>query len=61
MRERQRPGNRPAPAFAAETLHFLGEVEVIFALWGLPLVAAIMLSKDWQTAVRYLNDYGQLR
>jgi len=44
------------PSVAAELLHFLGEVEVIFALWGVPLVLAIVLSRDWTTAAHYLND-----
>ena len=41
---------------AAELLHFHGEVEVIFALWGVPLVLAIVLSRNWETAAHYLND-----
>ena len=48
---------RPAvPSVAAELLHFLGEVEVVFALWGVPLVVAIVLSRGWTTAAHYLND-----
>ena len=30
-------GRPPVPSVAAELLHFLGEVEVIFGLWGIPL------------------------
>ena len=44
------------PSVAAELLHFLGEVEVIFGLWGIPLVIAIVLSRGWATATHYLND-----
>ena len=44
------------PSMRAELLHFLGEVEVIFALWAIPLVIAIVLSRDWMTAAHYLND-----
>ena len=44
------------PSVAAELLHFLGEVEVIFGLWGIPLVIAIVLSRGWTTATHYLND-----
>lgn len=48
---------RPAqPSVAAELLHFLGEVEVVFALWGVPLVIAIVMSRGWMTAAHYLND-----
>ena len=35
-------GLAPTPSVAAELLHFLGEVEVIFGLWGIPLVIAIV-------------------
>ena len=49
--------DRPAvPSVAAELLHFLGEVEVVFALWAVPLVVVIVLSRGWTTAARYLND-----
>jgi hypothetical protein len=44
------------PSVAAELLHFLGEVEVVFGLWGVPLVVAIALSRGWSTATHYLND-----
>ena len=40
----------------AELLHFLGEVEVIFGLWAVPLTIAIVGSHGWGTAVHYLND-----
>ena len=35
---------RPAtePSFTAEMLHFLGEVEVVFGLWAVVLLAAIV-------------------
>jgi hypothetical protein len=39
-----------------ELLHLLGEVEVIFGLWVLPLVVAIAMSRGWETATHYLND-----
>ena len=44
------------PSVAAELLHFLGEVEVVFGLWALPLIAAIVLARGWTTATHYLND-----
>jgi hypothetical protein len=49
-------GLAPVPSVTAELLHFLGEIEVIFGLWGLPLVLAIILSRGWATATHYLND-----
>ena len=54
--ENEAAGLSKRPSVAAELLHFLGEVEVIFALWGIPLVIAIVLSHDFATAQRYLND-----
>jgi len=44
------------PGVAAELLHFLGEIEVVFAIWALPLIGAIAASRDWHTAVAYLNN-----
>jgi hypothetical protein len=49
-------GLAPVPSVAAELLHFLGEIEVIFGLWAVPLVATIVMSRDWTTATHYLND-----
>jgi hypothetical protein len=49
-------GKASRPSVPAELLHFLGEVEVIFALWGVPLVIAIVLSRGWETAAHYVND-----
>ena len=46
----------PRPSVTAELLHFLGEVEVVFALWAIPLAIAIVLSRGWATAAHYLND-----
>jgi len=52
----RRAGRRPEPSVAAELLHFLGEVEVVFGLWVVPLLAAITLHAGWPTATHYLND-----
>jgi hypothetical protein len=49
-------GVAPLPSVRAEILHFFGEVEVIFGLWTIPLVMAIVASRDWTTATHYLND-----
>jgi hypothetical protein len=49
-------GLPPAPSIAAEILHFLGEVEVVFGLWVIPLVIAISLHVGWTEATHYLND-----
>ena len=39
----------------AEVFHFLGEVEVVFGLWAIPLVVAIVVFTDWSTAVGYIE------
>jgi len=49
-------GLPPRPSVRAEVLHFFGEIEVVFGLWGLPLMAAIMWSRGWDTAKHYVND-----
>ena len=55
--EEARAQGRPAgPSVLAEALHFLGEVEVVFGLWGVALVAAITAYSGWDTAKHYLND-----
>ncbi len=36
-------------------MHFMGEVEVIFGLWAIALVLAIVGFFDWTTAVNYLS------
>ena len=38
-----------------EVLHFLGEVEVIFGLWCVPLLLAIGFTSDFGTAQAYLD------
>jgi len=52
-REARQP---PSPSFQAGMLHFLGEVEVIFGLWAVVLVAVITYFHDWETAKQYLNS-----
>jgi hypothetical protein len=49
-------GRVPMPSVAAEALHFLGEVEVVFGLWALVLTVAVALRFGWMTATHYLND-----
>jgi hypothetical protein len=46
--------NRPV-SFRAEVLHFLGEIEVVFGLWVLPLLVAITAFQSWHTAEEYLS------
>jgi hypothetical protein len=49
-------GETPHPSFKAELLHFLGEVEVVFGLWALVLLAGITLTLDWHTARTYITE-----
>jgi len=41
---------------AAELLHFLGEVEVVFGIWLVPLVMAIVSFHGWSSTVHYIHD-----
>jgi Putative Na+/H+ antiporter len=43
-----------ALAFKAEVLHFLGEVEVVFGVWVIPLFAAIAIALGWWTAEAFI-------
>jgi hypothetical protein len=40
--------------YGAELFHFLGEVEVIFGLWAIALIASISAFYGWGTGVHYL-------
>jgi len=42
-------------SYKAELFHFLGEVEVVFGLWVLALVFAIIGFFNWKTAVNYIS------
>ena len=39
----------------AELFHFLGEVEAVFGIWAIALVAAIIGFYDWKTMVHYIS------
>lgn len=49
-------GRPSSPSLGAEVLHFLGEVEVVFGLWAVALLAAITLYAGWDAATHYVND-----
>jgi hypothetical protein len=40
----------------AEVLHFLGEVELIFGLWVVPLIVVFVIDRGWEEAKHYVND-----
>jgi hypothetical protein len=48
--------SRDSVAHGAVFMHFLGEVEVVFGLWAVPLTIAIIAFYGWGTAVHYLGD-----
>jgi hypothetical protein len=53
---RRRALGLPATASVqAELLHFLGEVEVVFGLWALVLIAAMAAYFGWGTVTHYVN------
>jgi hypothetical protein len=43
-------------SFPVEALHFFGEVEAIFGIWAIPLLAIITGFKGWHTAESYVNE-----
>src|SRR5262245_40622449 len=48
--ERARAQGRPVlPSVAAELLHFLGEVEVVFGLWAVVLAVVMTIRLGWHT------------
>jgi hypothetical protein len=49
-------GTPPVPSVWAETLHFFGEVEVVFGLWAIVLLLAMAFHGGWDTARHYFND-----
>lgn len=42
-------------SFLGQVFHFLGEVEAIFGIWVLALIAAITVFFDWKTATYYIS------
>ena len=48
-------GRPPSSSVRAGVLHFLGEIEVVFGLWALPLVAIITWFRGWPTAQAYVD------
>ena len=55
-RTAQAQRRRPAPSVAAELLHFFGEVEVVFGLWAVVLLAATTGYYGWEAATHYVNE-----
>lgn len=55
------PDGKMQETFGSEIMHFLGEVEVIFGLWVIPLLFSISIFFDWNTAKHFLEsrDYQE--
>ena len=49
-------GRRQTPSVAAELLHFFGEVEVVFGLWAVVLLVAMVGYAGWEPTKHYFND-----
>jgi hypothetical protein len=46
----------PASSVRREVLHFFAEVEVVFGLWAVPLLAAFAWFRGWDLAKYYTNN-----
>ena len=55
-REAIAAGRLPQPSVLAELLRFVGEVEVVFGLWTVPLLIALAGFRGWTEATHYVND-----
>jgi hypothetical protein len=49
-------GRPTTPSVAAESLRFLGEVEVVFGLWAIGLLVAMTAYAGWAPAEHYINE-----
>jgi len=57
LRQRNIERNRPVvDSFDVEVLRFLGEVEVVFGIWVIPLLLAMVFFYDWATALKYVSE-----
>src|SRR5688572_4897752 len=49
-------GQPGTPSVWAEALHFMGEIEVVFGLWSIVLLVAMVGYAGWETATHYFDD-----
>lgn len=42
-------------SFVAVSMHYLGEIEAVFGLWAIPLLAAVAFEKSWDAAKQFLE------
>jgi hypothetical protein len=57
-RRTEASGRAGPPGFAVEALHLLGEVEVVFGLWVIPLLVALALRGGLRAPERFLGQLG---
>ncbi len=51
----KKKGSKNQVSFLAEVLFFFGEIEVVFALWLIPLMIVVTVFYDWAKVIEYLN------
>jgi len=51
-------GIDPPETFSVEILRLLGEIEVIFGIWIIPLMIAMNIFFGWSTCLKYLESLG---
>lgn len=50
-----RQNKHPVDSFGVEILRFMGEIEVVFGIWVIPLFLTIAYAYDWRTAIHYVD------
>lgn len=50
----------PVNSFSVEILYLLGEVEVIFGIWAIPLMFVMVGMYDWPTTLDYIENVSYL-
>ncbi len=48
-------GIEPVDSFGVGVMHFMGEIEVVFGMWAIPLFALISYNYSWLTAISYFD------
>jgi putative Na+/H+ antiporter len=49
-------GRSPTPSVLSEALHLLGEVEVVFGFWVVPLLVVMTAKVGWEATTQYFNE-----
>ena len=56
MNNKKYAENKKPVSFKATLFHFLGEVEAVFAIWLIPLLILITITKGWSTCAGYIDS-----